>query len=324
MKRKWLCALLLCLLPALARADAPDDAMRLVVYTAHKEEVYQPIVEEFERRTGVWVQVVSGGTTELLERIAAEAEAPVADVMFGGGVESLLAYEDYFAPCDAPRVAMLESCRFEAHRFVAFSRLPLVIIYNPRLVSSPPAGFADLLESRLRGRIAFANPGVSGSSFTVLATLIQALGDEDALGRFADNVRGHELSGSGEVVSAVAAGEMRVGVTLYETAKKRMLAGEHIAVVWPKEGTSAVPDGAAIVAGCAHGENAQAFLSFILSEDVQRRVETVYARESVLTALGTGDGAPAFELCDYDIDWAAAHQREILKRWQALMEEDAP
>lgn len=76
MKRKWLCALLLCLLPALARADAPDDAMRLVVYTAHKEEVYQPIVEEFERRTGVWVQVVSGGTTELLERIAAEAEAP--------------------------------------------------------------------------------------------------------------------------------------------------------------------------------------------------------------------------------------------------------
>ena len=57
MKRKWLCALLLCLLPALARADAPDEAMRLVVYTAHKEEVYQPIVEEFERRTGVWVQV---------------------------------------------------------------------------------------------------------------------------------------------------------------------------------------------------------------------------------------------------------------------------
>lgn len=215
-------------------------------------------------------------------------------------------------------------CRFENHRFVAFSRLPLAIIYNPRLVSRPPAGFADLLDDGLRGQIAFANPAVSGSSFTVLATLMQALDDENALIRFADNVRGHELSGSGAVVSTVAAGEMRVGVALYETAKKRMLAGEHIAVVWPKEGTSAVPDGAAIVAGCAHGENAQAFLSFILSEDVQRRVETVYARESVLTALGTGDSAPAFELCDYDIDWAAAHQREILKRWQTLMEEDAP
>ena len=324
MKRFLVFIMLLLILPMTAWADIPDESMRLTVYTSHKEEVYQPIIEEFERRTGVWVRVVSGGTTELLERIAAESDAPAADVMFGGGVESLWAYEAYFADCAAPRGEMLEDCRFENHRFVAFSRLPLVIIYNPRLVSSPPAGFADLLESRLRGRIAFANPGVSGSSFTVLATLIQALGDEGALGRFADNVRGHELSGSGEVVSAVAAGEMRVGVTLYETAKKRMLAGEHIAVVWPKEGTSAVPDGAAIVAGCAHGENAQAFLSFILSEDVQRRVETVYARESVLTALGTGDSAPAFELCDYDIDWAAAHQREILKRWQALMEEDAP
>ena len=117
---------------------------------------------------------------------------------------------------------------------------------------------------------------------------------------------------------------MRVGVALYETAKKRMLAGEHIAVIWPKEGTSAVPDGAAVLAGCAHEENAQAFISFILSEDVQRRVETEYARESVLTALDESDGAPMFELCAYDIDWAAANQKDILMRWQALMEGEAP
>ena len=227
-------------------------------------------------------------------------------------------------PCDAPRDAMLAECRFENHRFVAFSRLPLAIIYNPRLVSRPPAGFADLLDDGLRGQIAFANPAVSGSSFTVLATLMQALDDENALVRFADNVRGHELSGSGAVVSTVAAGEMRVGVALYETAKKRMLAGEHIAVIWPKEGTSAVPDGAAVLAGCAHEENAQAFISFILSEDVQRRVETEYARESVLTALDESDGAPMFELCAYDIDWAAANQKDILARWQALMEGEAP
>ena len=184
MKRKLLCAFALCFLSVSALADAPDETERLVVYTSHKEEVYQPIVEEFERRTGVWVQVVSGGTTELLERIAAEAETPVADVMFGGGVESLLAYEDYFMPCDAPRDAMLAECRFENHRFVAFSRLPLAIIYNPRLVSRPPAGFADLLDDGLRGQIAFANPAVSGSSFTVLATLMQALDEHFSFARF--------------------------------------------------------------------------------------------------------------------------------------------
>ena len=79
-----------------------------------------------------------------------------------------------------------------------------------------------------------------------------------------------------------------------------------------------------VLAGCAHEENAQAFISFILSEDVQRRVETEYARESVLTALDESDGAPMFELCAYDIDWAAANQKDILARWQALMEGEAP
>ena len=166
--------------------------MRLVVYTAHKEEVYQPIVEEFERRTGVWVQVVSGGTTELLERIAAEAEAPVADVMFGGGVESCWRMRIICAVRRA-RAAMLEAAGLKPIAFVAFSRLPLVIIYNPRLVSSPPAGLLDLLEKPPARPNRVREPRRSGRGFTVLATLIQALGDEDALGRFADNVRPRAL-----------------------------------------------------------------------------------------------------------------------------------
>lgn len=318
--RRLACLLLLLLAPCCALAIGPEEAMRLTVYTSHKEEVYQPIVEEFERRTGVWVRVVQGGTTELLSRIAAEADAPQADVMFGGGVESLLAYEDCFAPCDVPRDGVLPDCRFDAHRFVAFSRLPLVIVYNPRLVTQPPAGWADLLDASLCGQAAFADPGVSGSSYTALATIAQTLG-EDAVLALADNVRGHELGASGAALSAVAGGDMRVGVTLYETAKKRMLAGEHIAVVWPAEGTSAVPDGAAIVAGCAHEENARAFLSFILSEDVQRRVQTEYARESVLASLAEADG---YARCGYDIEWAAAQQQALLTRWRALMREDAP
>lgn len=48
MKRKLLCAFALCFLSVSALADAPDETERLVVYTSHKEEVYQPIVEEFD------------------------------------------------------------------------------------------------------------------------------------------------------------------------------------------------------------------------------------------------------------------------------------
>ena len=95
--------LVLCLTGCAAPAEppngyAPDEAHRLTIYTSHKEEVYRPIVREFEARTGIWVTVVTGGTNELLERIASEAAAPQADVMFGGGVESLEAYRDRFVP----------------------------------------------------------------------------------------------------------------------------------------------------------------------------------------------------------------------------------
>ena len=79
-------------------AAAPAEDERLVIYTSHKEEVWRPIVREFEERTGIWVDVVTGGSNELLERIKWEADAPGADVMFGGGVESLEAYSEYFTP----------------------------------------------------------------------------------------------------------------------------------------------------------------------------------------------------------------------------------
>ena len=53
--------------PDLARF-APAEEDRLVLYTSHKEELYGPIIREFEARTGIWVQVETGGTSALLER----------------------------------------------------------------------------------------------------------------------------------------------------------------------------------------------------------------------------------------------------------------
>ncbi len=51
-----------------------SEEKRLTVYTSHKQEVYAPIIKEFEERTGIWVEVVPGGTTELLERIREEGK----------------------------------------------------------------------------------------------------------------------------------------------------------------------------------------------------------------------------------------------------------
>ena len=79
-KQILILALLLPLLASCAEKQpepypyTPDQDRRLVVYTSHKEEVYTPIIREFEERTGIWVDVVSGGTNELLQRIQQEAD----------------------------------------------------------------------------------------------------------------------------------------------------------------------------------------------------------------------------------------------------------
>lgn len=327
-----LCALLF-LLPACgaARRDsqtasfAPDEASRLTVYTSHKEEVYGPIVKEFEERTGVWVQVVTGGTNELLERIAAEAESPVCDVMFGGGVESLLAYAGCFEPYTCSSAASLkQGLRPEGDTWTPFSSLPVVLIYNTKLVSpGEVTGWADLLDPLWRGKIAFAAPTVSGSSYTAAITMLSCLpGDDwDVIGRFVENLNGSILQDSGDVVSVVSVGSRYIGVTLEETALKRQAQGADIAIVYPEEGTSNLPDGAALIDGAPHRENAMAFLEFTQSEDVQSLVVNDFARRSVRVDVADRDTLPPeseLHIIDYDVAWASGIKEEFLRRWTEL------
>ena len=174
MRRKFLLPLALLLLltgcaaggtaPETSRY-APEDAQRLVIYTSHKEEIYWPIIQEFEQRTSIWVEVVTGGTNELLERIEREKDAPAADVMFGGGVESLESYRDCFTPYTSSQTQYIqERFRDGDGLWTPFSALPVVLIYNTKLVEPEQiTGWSDLLSPDFQGRIAFADPGVSGS-----------------------------------------------------------------------------------------------------------------------------------------------------------------
>lgn len=173
--------LLLCGCSAPQAQDfAPDEAERLVIYTSHKKDVWWPIVREFEARTGIWVQVVEGGTNELLEQLKNEKDSPAADLMFGGGVESLEANANLFTPYHAEGSdSILPQYRSADGLWTPFSALPLVLIYNPKLLSAQDlTSWADLLKPELRGRIAFADPAVSGSSYTALATVLQALPED--------------------------------------------------------------------------------------------------------------------------------------------------
>ena len=306
-------------------AFAPGEEERLVIYTSHKEEVYGPIIKEFQQRTGIWVEVVTGGSGELLERIAMEAEGgqPACDLMFGGGVESLAAYEDCFEPCTPEGVENLRGVGLsEEGLWTPFSSLPLVLIYNARLVSEGElTGWADLLDPRWKGRIAFADPTVSGSSYTAALTLFSCIeGDDwDILAALVDNLDGGALPDSGDVVESVRSGSRYIGVTLEETALKQR--SPELGIVYPAEGTSAVPDGCALIKGAKHAENARAFLDFVLGRDVQELLVSDLHRRSVRTDVHAPEDLPSeaeLGIIDYDVHWAGALKEEFIRRWTEL------
>ena len=310
---------------------APDEEHRLVVYTSHKQEVWQPIVREFEQRTGIWVDVVYDGSSGLLERIAAEAKAPQADLMFGGGVESLETYRDYFTPyvC-ADSGELLEQFRCADGLWTPFSALPVVLIYNTKLVAPDRlTRWSDLLSPQLRGRIAFTDPNVSGSAFTSLMTMLCALGGDrdwdENLRVFAENLGGVQLDGSGTVLTRVADGSAAVGVTLEETALKRIAEGEDIAMVYPADGTSCVPDGSAIVKGAPHEENARLFIDFTVSAEVQALLASQFCRRPVRAGVDSLPDVPALEdlpMLDYDLALAVREREAVLISWAFYFQDD--
>ena len=313
---------------------APAEDKRLLIYTSHKEELWKPIVKEFEERTGIWVEVVSGGTNLLLEEIAEKKGEVDADLFFGGGVESLNAFSDYFIPYEAKGIEEVDpQFRSATDVWTPFSALPVVLIYNEKLLSPEELGsWKDVLAPKYKGKIAMANPAYSASAFTGLLSFEKAVQEEtdstedsdedkEILPRIAKQLDGKEYTDSGEVPEAVADGSKLVGISLEETALKYMAKGENIGIVYPKEGTTVVPDAGAILKGAKHLENAQKFLDFSISKDCQDILQKRFHRRAVLTSMA-GEGEPSLleiKRLSYDISKISAERNKVLTDWSFYM-----
>ena len=57
---------------------------KLVVYSPHPLSTLKPLLTQFETETGITVEVIQGGSGELMDRLEAEKDAPVCDVLWGG------------------------------------------------------------------------------------------------------------------------------------------------------------------------------------------------------------------------------------------------
>lgn len=310
--------------PMLSQAD-------LVVYTVQEKGICEPVVKEFEERTGLNVKVEAGSLEELLKTLEDSGgpygdDGETWDVVFGVGTKTLEEKKEYWQAYESPEIPYIAGAfRCSDHKWTSFSACPLVIMYNTNVVTyrEVPAGWASLLEPRWKGRVAFMDPGMSDIYSSALAAAVYTYrGEGDYMKLLADNLEYSSLSSLSEVNSGILDGRYSLGVTIEGAAQALRSGGADVDYIYPKEGTTVLPDGTAIVNGCPRPEAARQFLDFTVSKDAQKILVSDLNRRSVRLDVAPLPGlSPVSRLSTIDMDLKelSREKEEILKQWNGIL-----
>ena len=298
----------------------------LVLYTAQEEEIYEPIIKEFEERTNLMVKVERGSSEEMTGRLENEEEKPDWDVVFGVGIETLEQSKEHWQVYKSPEAAFItESFQCEDNRWTSFSALPLVIMYNTNVVTyrELPVGWNSLLEPRWKGRIAFMDPRRSDVYSAALVTAVHTWGKRgDYLEQFMENLEYGTLNSMQEVNAGILDGRYSLGVTMEESAQALLSEGADVDYIYPQEGTTALPDGTAIVKGCSNPDAARQFLDFTVSRDTQRILVSDLNRRSVRSDVPPLPGLSPIgrlPLIEMDLEELTREKKDVLARWNGIL-----
>lgn len=302
----------------------------VTVYSPHPKQVVDDGVKRFEEATGIKVNLVTAGTGELLKRIESESSNPQCDVFWGGGADSVNNYKKFLEPYKPKESDKINTKFVDPENYwTGESPLPMVLMYNTKLVSKDqaPKSWKDVTKPEFKGKVAMADPAKSGSAFTILCTMLAAYGKDDGKGwdfinEFYKNLDNKIIPSSGGVYKGVNDGEYAVGLTLEKEAMRYVQAGGPVAIVYPEEGTTAVPDAIALVKGSKNKESAEAFIDFMLSKETQTYMYKTYNRRPVRTDIEAREGdlkLDQIKLVDYDLTYGSEHKADILDTWKKII-----
>jgi iron(III) transport system substrate-binding protein len=300
-----------------------------------QNEWCQAIVTNFQRDTGIRVNMTQRGSGESLAAIRAEAQNPRADVWFGGtgdphlaaGEENLTqAYES--ANNGQLQPWALTQWRQSQQRAIGVYAGAIGFGINTELLARKnialPACWADLLDARFKGEIQMANPNSSGTAYVVIATLVQIMGEDpafDYLGRLHPNVNAYTRSGTAPI-KAVARGETGVSLSFVHDAVTERNAGFPVAYATPCEGTGYEIGSMSIIRGARNLPQARRFYDWALTAPAQQlgfdaggQLQTPSNRAAPLPP--NAPDLSKIRLIDYDFAkfGQAAERRRLIARW---------
>jgi iron(III) transport system substrate-binding protein len=331
--RNWL----LGIAGALALASPLSAAAQgeLVVYCTVQEEWCRPMVAAFEKATGIKVSMTRKSSGEFYAQIKAEAANPRGDIWWGGTGDPHLqaAEEGLTQEYKSPMLSQLHpwavrQAEQSKYRTVGVYAGALGFSYNgPELKKNhlpEPKCWADLIKPVYKDEIQVANPNSSGTSYTMLATLVQLMGEDkafDYLKALHKNINQYTKSGAAPA-RAAAVGESLIGITFQHDAVVQVVGGAPLVVVSPCEGTGYEIGSMSIIKGAKNMENAKKWYDWALTAEAQSigaQAKVSYQVPSNKNAKPP-PGAPNFsEIKFIDYDFAkygsSAERTRLLQKW---------
>ena len=275
-------ALMATLVLSQCAGSSPDR--EVVVYVSVDQVNAEPVLREFQRRTGITPRPVfdveAAKSAGLAARLAAERTRPQADVFWSSEfVETLqLKREGVLAPSSPRGAESLEPGLRDRDGiwFACGGRLRVILVNRNKRPAGPrPRDWEDFVSERFpASELAVALP-LFGTSADQAAALYAAWGDDKARSFYRRlKERGvRVVDGNSVVRDLVVQGSVSAGWTDSDDACGAVRRGDPVDIVLPDQqssGTLLVPGTVAKVAGAPHPEEARRLIEFLLEPATEK------------------------------------------------------
>ena len=323
-------------LAALAAAPAQaQEAGQINVICSVQAEWCNMIQTVFAKTTGIKVNMSLKGSGEALAQLVAEKANPKTDVWFGGTGDPHLqaAEQDITLAYKSPNLPQLhgwaqQQASQSDFRTVGIYSGPLGFGYNSELIAKKklkvPQTWADLLNPALKGEIQVANPASSGTAYTMVATLVQLMGEDkafDYMKALHKNISQYTRSGTGPI-KAAARGETTISISFVHDGPGEKMQGFPVETITPSDGTGAEIGSMSLIKGARNLQAAKQFYDWALTPAAQEMGAA--AKQFQLPsnkAAKVDPRVPDFKKIkfinyDYAKYGASAERKRLISKWE--------
>jgi len=290
---------------------------------------------EFSRATGIRVLQAHKGTGEIGAQLRAEAANPKTDIWWGGTGDPFLqaAEEGLLEPY---RPAYLNDLydwsvrqyAMSGNRVGGFYTSAMGFGFNTEVLKKKklpePRCWADLVKPEYKGEIEMSHPATSGTGYTIIAGLVQLMGEDaafDYLKKLHRNTTTYTRSGQAQAPN-VAKGEVAVGISFIFGFGKWRHDKYPVKTAAPCEGTGYEIGGIALVKGGKNREAAKRYYDWLMSPAGQslgaRAASLQYPANKTFKVDPRVPTLDSVRLVKYDFErfGRAAERKRLIERWE--------